>query len=34
MKIIIIGDQYLNCHHIMTSLINLGEVVDYFSESS
>ncbi|EJS6906050.1 winged helix-turn-helix domain-containing protein [Salmonella enterica] len=34
MKIIIIGDRYLNCHHIMTSLINLGEVVDYFSESS
>ncbi|EHM5563687.1 response regulator transcription factor [Salmonella enterica subsp. enterica serovar Urbana] len=32
MKIIIIGDRYLNCHHIMTSLIGFGETVDHFSE--
>lgn len=32
MRLIVIGENYIHCHHVTFSLMNLGNVVDYFSD--
>lgn len=32
MRLIVMGENYLHCHHVTTSLARLDNIVDYFSE--